>query len=443
MASVSQHLLTSQITRMRIKLNLKRLLFRGIALIWMLLQVNGSFAQVGNKDFIDVVRPSKSDTAGKATPQLTVGKTYYSILPIVGYGPAFGFLAGGAVSFTKLLGEAPTKASSALVNFQVTTKNQFILNARSKIYLKENKWFIQGDWRLLLYSQPTYGLGINQSDADKGIAEINNDLNSTVLTPEPMKFKQIRFFEEAARKLGNTDFYAGIGIAIDQHFMIEDPLLDTVRSSPDYFITSHYAYSWKTGFNPSAYGTNGIKLSILTDTRDNISNAYKGYYASLSLVNNLKIGTNSEQSTQLQYDGRYYIGVSKLNPRQVVAFWSFGTFLLAGNIPYLALPSIGWDTYNRSGRGYVQGRYRGLNMLYNEAEYRFPISKSGLFGATLFVNSTNASSYYKSMFYNTAIGYGAGLRMQMDKRARTNLTVDVGMAAREFGGIYFNLQEAF
>jgi hypothetical protein len=47
------------------------------------------------------------------------------------------------------------------------------------------------------------------------------------------------------------------------------------------------------------------------------------------------------------------------------------------------------------------------------------------------------------MFYNTAIGYGAGLRMQMDKRARTNLTVDVGMAAKEFGGIYFNLQEAF
>jgi hypothetical protein len=432
-----------QISRMKIQFEVKKFIFRFVALVALLLMVNESFAQVGNKDFIDVVRPSKRDTLAKVTPPLTVGKTYYSILPVIGYGPAFGFLAGGAVSFTKLLGEAPTKASSALVNFQVTTKNQFILNARSKIYLKENKWFVQGDWRLLLYSQPTYGLGINQSDADKGIAAINSGASSTELTPEPMKFKQVRFFEEAARKLGNSDFYAGVGVAIDQHFMIQDQLLDTVATSPDYFITSHYAYSKKTGFNPAGYGTNGIKLSILTDTRDNISNAYKGYYASISLVNNLKIGSNSEQSTQLMYDGRYYLGVSKLNPRQVLAFWSFGTFLLAGNMPYLALPSIGWDTYNRSGRGYIQGRYRGLNMLYNEAEYRFPISKSGLFGATLFVNSTNASSYYKDLFYNIAIGYGAGLRMQMDKRARTNLTVDFGMAAKEFGGIYFNLQEAF
>jgi len=429
---------------MKIQFGVKSFFFRFVALIILLLMVNRSFAQVGNKDFIDVVRPSKSDSlAKKGTTDLIVGKTYYSILPIIGYGPAFGFLAGGAVSFTKLLGEAPTKASSALVNFQVTTKNQFILNARSKLYLKENKWFIQGDWRLLLYSQPTYGLGINHSDADKGIAEINGDATSTELTPEPMKFKQVRFFEEAARKLGNSDFYAGVGIAIDQHFMIEDQLLDTVSSSPNYFITSHYAYSWKTGFNPTGYGTNGIKLSILTDTRDNISNAYKGYYASISLINNLKIGTNSEQSTQLMYDCRYYLGVSKLNPRQVLAFWSFGTFLLAGNIPYLALPSIGWDTYNRSGRGYVQGRYRGLDLFYNEAEYRFPISKSGLFGATLFVNSTNASSYYKDLFYNTAIGYGAGLRIQMDKRARINMTIDMGMAGREFGGIYFNLQECF
>lgn len=414
-----------------------------MALICLLFMVNGSFAQTENKDFIDVVHEWKKDSTARPEKDLEFGKNYLSILPLVGYGPAFGFLVGGAVSITKLLGEAPTKASSALVNFQVTTKNQFIFNARSKLYLKENKWFIQGDWRLLLYSQPTYGLGINQSDAEKGIAEINDDLSSTELTPEPMKFKQIRFFEEAARKLGNTDFYAGIGIAIDQHFRIEDQLLDTVPSSPDYFITSHYAYSRKTGFHPAGYGTNGIKLSILTDTRDNISNAYKGYYASISLINNLKIGSNSEQSTQLMYDGRYYLGISKLNPRQVIAFWSFGTFLLAGNMPYLALPSIGWDTYNRSGRGYVQGRYRGLDMLYNEAEYRFPISKSGLFGGTLFVNSTNASSYYKHLFSNTAIGYGAGLRMQMDKRARTNLTVDVGMAAKEFGGIYFNLQEAF
>ncbi len=326
-----------------------------IALISVVIHINQSYAQEVNKDFIDVVHEWKKDTTARGSNELEVGKNYLSILPIIGYGPAFGFLAGGAVSITKLLGEAPTKASSALANFQVTTKNQFILNVRSKLYLDKNKWFLQGDWRLLLYNQPTYGLGINLTDADKGLPNTSADLNGEI-TAEPMKFKQVRFFEEAARQLGNSNFYAGLGIAIDQHFRIDDQMLDTVKTSANYFITSHYSYSEEKKFDPKQYGTNGIKISILTDTRDNIANAYSGYYVSLSLLNNLKIGNNSEQSTQLQYDGRYYWGVNKERPRQVMAFWSFGNFLMAGNIPYLALPSIGWDTYNRSGRGYIQGR---------------------------------------------------------------------------------------
>ena len=45
------------------------------------------------------------------------------------------------------------------------------------------------------------------------------------------------------------------------------------------------------------------------------------------------------------YDVRYYWGLSKEKKRHLIAFWSWGTFLIDGNVPYLALPSIGWDTY--------------------------------------------------------------------------------------------------
>jgi hypothetical protein len=38
---------------------------------------------------------------------------------------------------------------------------------------------------------------------------------------------------------------------------------------------------------------------------------------------------------------------------------------------------------------------------------------------------------------------GAGLRMQLDKMARTNLTVDIGIGTDKSSGIYFNLQETF
>ena len=125
---------------------------------------------------------------------------------------------------------------------------------------------------------------------------------------------------------------------------------------------------------------------------------------------------------QLLYDARYYLGLGKKILAMLLAFWSWGNILLNGNVPYLALPSIGWDTYNRSGRGFIQGRYRGLSMVYNEVEYRFPISKNGLFGGVLFVNATTASNYTKKLFDKTAFGRGAGVRMQLDKRARTNLT---------------------
>jgi hypothetical protein len=112
-------------------------------------------------------------------------------------------------------------------------------------------------------------------------------------------------------------------------------------------------------------------------------------------------------------------------------------------VPYLALPSVGWDTYNRSGRGYVQGRYRGLDMVYVEAEYRFPISDNGMWGGVAFVNSTFASSYALRLFEKSAPGLGVGLRMKMDKRARVNLTVDYGLGLDRSHGLYFSMQETF
>jgi len=425
------------------------LCFRQSAFISLLLFVlvftyNISIAQVEQKDFSDIVAQWRNKPAPTVNTSLLVGKTYYSLLPIIGYAPANGFLIGGAISFSRLMGQLPTSMSSGMLNFSITSKRQLIVNARSKIYLPGNKWFLQGDWRLLLFTQPTYGLGINNSEFNKTHIYTNN-MDQTVddTLAEPMNFKLIRFYEEGSRRLGNSHFYAGLGILIDQHFSIKDVRLDTVKESPTYFITNHYMYSDTNNFSPTQYGTNGIKFTFLTDTRDNISNCYKGYYISVSLVANVKIGNNSKQSTQLLYDGRYYLGLSSRNPRHVLAFWSYGSFLLNGKVPYLALPSIGWDTYNRSGRGFIQGRYRGLSMVYNEVEYRFPISKNGLFGGVVYVNATSASNYFKGIFDKTAFGRGAGVRMQLDKRARTNLTVDIGLGADRATAIYFNLQEAF
>ena len=143
------------------------------------------------------------------------------------------------------------------------------------------------------------------------------------------------------------------------------------------------------------------------------------------------------------YDLRYYLGLSKDKKRHLLAFWSYGTFKLLGDVPYLALPSLGWDTYNRSGRGYIQGRYRGFDLVYMEAEYRFPLSSNGMWGGVAFLNNTLASAPDQKLFEKTAPGLGLGLRMKMDKRARINLTVDYGVGLDKSSGIYFSMQETF
>jgi hypothetical protein len=414
-----------------------------LILFFLMYICQASFAQEESKDLKDAYHEWKNDTLIKKEPKLKVGKTYFSILPVIGYGPANGFVIGGAVSFAKLFGEPPTNLSSGMMNFQMTTKKQLIFNARSKIYLKENKWFLQGDWRFLVFTQPTYGLGIEFLDINEILFHVNNLEETSDPFGEPMKYNQIRFYEEAGYRIGNSNFYAGLGIALDYHFGIVDELLDTLRESPDFYVTKHFLYSYLNNFDPTHYNNQGLKFTVLADTRDNISNCYKGYYASFSILQNIKMGANSRNSTQLLYDARYYLGLSAKRPRHVLAFWSWGSVLLSGTPPYLALPSIGWDTYNRSGRGYIQGRYRGSSMIYNEAEYRFPISKNGLFGGTLFANVTTASSYTQDLFDHAALGIGAGLRLQLDKLARTNLTIDFGMGTDRSGGIYFNLQETF
>jgi hypothetical protein len=355
------------------------------------------------------------------------------------------------MSISHLVDKPPTKLSSGLVNIQVTSKQQLILNARSKVYLKNNSWFFQGDWRFMLFTQPTYGLGINNSGGNKYLVAINELPNNLPPEAEPMRFNYFRFYEDVVKQVGDRSLYVGLGVAVDMHSNIIDERLNTDTTSEDFYITNHYAYSRVYGFDTSSYITNGFNLNILTDKRDVIANPYSGYYASFSLRFNPKLSKSSQESMMASYDVRYYLGLSEDKKRHVLAFWSFGTFKIYGNIPYLALPSIGWDTYNRSGRGYIQGRYRGFNMMYAEAEYRFPLSNNGMWGGVAFLNATMASSSdpkleadsNQRLFEKAAPGLGVGLRMKMDKRARVNLTVDYALGLDQSHGIYFSMQEAF
>jgi outer membrane protein assembly factor BamA len=145
-------------------------------------------------------------------------------------------------------------------------------------------------------------------------------------------------------------------------------------------------------------------------------------------------------------DYRHYFNLSERRKRHLIAVWGYGNFLVTGNLPYMNLPSIGWDMFGRSGRAYAQGRFRGESMFYTEAEYRFPLQQNKeTFGGTVFVNAGSFSSRdtNEKLFEQFNPGYGLGLRVMINKQNRTTITADYGWGQKGNSGFYLNVNESF
>ena len=127
----------------------------------------------------------------------------------------------------------------------------------------------------------------------------------------------------------------------------------------------------------------------------------------------------------------------------MLALWSFYWAALNNNVPYLDLPSIGWDPYRqRSGRGFDQNRFRGKQLLYFESEYRKDITANGLLGFVLFANINSISTQADNEFTLPRPAAGAGLRLKFNKKSGTNIALDYGISSGH-SGIYLNLGETF
>jgi outer membrane protein assembly factor BamA len=392
-------------------------------------------------DIFEVLRKwtGKPPKASSGIPK--EGVKNLSLLPILGYTPANGFVIGGAISVTEFLGNPKsTNLSSALINVSLTTKNQVLLNLKYDLYLPHNKWYISGDNRLLFFNQNTYGLGIYGLQGQNYTFSINGDNTNRTDSAQPMKFNYIRLYETVLREIAKH-WYAGVGLMIDDDFSIND---ESLKLDSPAHLTSHYIYSKSYGFDTAHYSANGLSLHLMHDTRDNPIDPYSGNYFNMAFRYNAIAFGSTQPSSMLYYEYRTYFGVKKSVPRDVLAFWFWGVSVTSGHMPYLELPAITWDTYNRSGRGYIQGRFRGNNMVYGETEYRFRLTKNDLFGGVVFLNCTTASNPLsgQQVFDALAPGYGFGLRILMNKNDRTNICIDYGRGDG-FSGIYFNIREAF
>jgi hypothetical protein len=368
------------------------------------------------KDLVDLGRTlfhlnTKIDTTKKK------GKSFYfSILP---FSTPPG---GGAALFTTTtggfyLGDRNTTYLSTVsfapyFNFH----GRIGLPLRSSLWLKDNSWNIQGDTRVLIYPEDTWGLGGAEPEDNKLIVYL----------------KYIRFYQSALKRI-TSYFFAGLGYNMDAY-------LDIETNNPE-GVKKFTGYPYGTAASMNSFSS-GLTANLLYDSRNNVFNPLPGAYSTIIYRYNAHALGSDANWQSIYIDMRKYVALTASNEQNIIAFWTFYWQTFGNGIPYFNLPSIGWDPYQRSGRGIEQNRYRGKSLLYFESEYRRDITRNGLLGFVVFGNVNSASELATGNFSYWHPAAGGGLRIKYNKGSNTNIAIDYGFS-KGYSALIVALGEAF
>jgi hypothetical protein len=343
-------------------------------------------------------------------------KLNISVIPSAGYTLTTGFaadLTGNGAFYTTSNHHENLSVVDGDLSYD--TKTQKIFVSRSEIWSDKNNYKFTSDIRWMQFPENTYGIGTTTTPADA----------------DPLVFDYLKVYTTLYKRIiPASDYYIGFGYNLDYHYNI------TEAGNKNKTITDFQSYGGQLKTTSS-----GVNINFLFDSRSSTINALYGTYANITYTQNLKsLGSNSDWE-QLQIDFRKYFKLSQYS-NNVLAVWGY-VWLTKGNTPYLDLPYTGGDTFNNTGRGYIQGRFTGRNMLYAETEYRFGILKSGLLGGVLFANAESLTEYQSNSFEKIAPAAGTGIRIKVNKHSNTNVCIDYGFGIDGSRGFFVNLAEVF
>ncbi len=366
-------------------------------------------------DLIDIGRNILHKGTGKRMEigQLKSKKLRVSLVPAVGYTLQTNFaglLASNATFYT----DESANASTILTSLTYTVRNQVILPYQTTIWTKDNKYNIVFDWRYLYFPSFTYGLGGYTSLSDGYL----------------VNYSALNLHQAVLRRV-MKNMYAGLGYNFNYYWDIRE-MNPPVGMLSDF---ARYGYSKKDV-------ASGITLNFLYDTRDNPVSAEKGSFVDFIYRTNPVFLGNKGGWQSLIADIRKFIKFPE-GSKNVIALWSYNWITPGGKPPYLMLPATGGDAYTNTGRGYIQGRFRGNNMLYMESEYRFRITRDGFLGGVVFANAQTFTEQVSARFETIAPGYGGGLRFKFNKFSRTSVAIDYGFGIGGSGGVFVNVGEVF
>ncbi len=363
-------------------------------------------------DIVDILQGGFKTHLRKDSLLLKGKGPFISIMPIVGYAMQSG-LTGGIVTNTSFYTDDRTRFSNLLINGYTSQYHQFWVTANNTLFFEKLKIHLLGDMRYYNFPTQTYGIGSN-----------------TLLSDElDIKYSYLRISQIIYREMA-PNLFAGGGYNIDYHWNITpDTIVGRALSDLNKFQKGTRSIS------------SGISLNLLFDSRLNPVNPKGGSYANLQFRPNLMWLGSDTNWQSLLIDLRHYI-TFPASSHNVIAFWDYNNFTLNGSPPYLDKPSVGWDSFSNTGRGYVPGRYTGNNFMYAESEYRFALSGNGLLGGVVFGNAETVFQNWSDK-HSLIPGAGLGIRIKMNKFSNTNLAIDYGFGVNGSHGLFFNLGEVF
>ncbi|MDQ2718153.1 MAG: BamA/TamA family outer membrane protein [Bacteroidota bacterium] len=378
--------------------------------------VTADSPKIKQVDILDVIKKTFGNKNKDSVS--TKKERHFAILPAVGYSVQTGFAVavGATGTFYPYKNPEPgNQASTMLASITYSQYNQFIFPLQTSIWTKKSKYNFILDWRFMEYPSTTFGLG--------GKSKLSNGYT--------IDFNYIKLHQSVMRKV-SKNFYAGLGFYYDTFWNVQEIGVDSnVKTSFQ-----------KYGFQKKVTSA-GVAIKLQYDSRDNQINPHTGFFASITFRPN-KTWTGSDNNWNSlvgEYRGYFHLTPTTKN---ILAIWSYNWLTLGkGKPPYLLLPSTGWDDFFNTGRGYIQGRFRGKDMIYLETEYRFGITQNGLLGGVVFANTQSFSSTLSKQLRLFTPAFGAGARIKLNKLTGANLCLDYGFGIDGSKGLSVNLGEVF
>ena len=328
--------------------------------------------------------------------------------PVISFAPETNWSLGvGIKGLFKIKGSGDeTRTSNIPLTIQYTVENRYFFFSGFEIFSPQEKYMLTGNVRVQSFPSLYFGLGPDTPKTNE----------------EEFAYRQILLQPLLLKNVFKKYLFLGGGIRYNK--------ISKVEFEPNGLLENTDA--------PGALGSTsaGVELAMIYDSRDNILNAYKGTFISLThgFYGEWLGGTNKFELTKLDF--RYYM--QPLGKSSSILGIQFISEFSWNDAPLLEKGRLGGKDIMR---GYFEGRYTDNHLIATQIEWRQKLTHR--LGVVGFLGIGKVAPKLNS-FSDSALrtSFGVGVRFLIDEEENLNLRLDFGRG-NEKTNYYFNIAESF